>query len=404
VTKRDIELLNRVGKYYLQYKGVVDIEKLLSLFEGTTELPVNDYTLSYIYFYIIYLVTKNAVRSAREALKDRLTYKEFSVEYSQELFGELDVTRTIEVYPMNMLAYYNFAEGLNAPEYSILGYLLRRIYHLVKEKHESLKYESSNDIPKYFNFREDFKKKYEELSDLKEKFPEGYYREPSYTDPEWLIRAYKAYFLIKGLESIKVGTKEKGVVSNKKIIKFLFWKLYELYVFYLVMDYLESCNGYEIIRKDGEFFAKKGDKLIRLVFNASLTISSLRRVDNTENVDKYKGRPDISLDKLPKPIIFECKYSTSVSYITMGRFKVMAYTYEYDPEVAVLVYPGLKESQVDYDAEDSATRELDQMVKEKGFLLDFYYNSHLIYMAIIDPLREDKENLRIIDKILGKII
>jgi hypothetical protein len=88
----------------------------------------------------------------------------------------------------------------------------------------------------------------------------------------------------------------------------------------------------------------------------------------------------------------------------MGRFKVMAYTYEYDPEVAVLVYPGLKESQVDYDAEDSATRELDQIVKEKGFLLDFYYNSHLIYMAIIDPLREDEENLRIIDKILGKII
>ncbi|MFP3202921.1 MAG: hypothetical protein RXR43_12050, partial [Sulfolobus sp.] len=79
MTKRDIELLNRVGKYYLQYKGVVDIEKLLSLFEGTTELLVNDYTLSYIYFYIIYLVTKDAVRSAREALKDRLTYKEFSV-------------------------------------------------------------------------------------------------------------------------------------------------------------------------------------------------------------------------------------------------------------------------------------------------------------------------------------
>ncbi|MFP3203102.1 MAG: hypothetical protein RXR43_13045, partial [Sulfolobus sp.] len=76
---RDKVLLDKVGMYYLQYKGVVDIEKLLSLFEGTTELPVNDYTLSYIYFYIIYLVTKDAVRSAREALKDRLTYKEFSV-------------------------------------------------------------------------------------------------------------------------------------------------------------------------------------------------------------------------------------------------------------------------------------------------------------------------------------
>jgi hypothetical protein len=405
VKKRDIELLNKVGKYYLQYKGVVDIEKLLSLFEGTTELPVNDYTLSYIYFYVIYLVTKDAVRSASEALEDRLTYREFSVEYSQELLGELDIPRTIEVYSMNMVAYYNFTEGLNAPEYSILGYLLRRIYYIVRKKLEGLKYDSNYKMPKYFNFYEDFKKKYEELNDLKEKFPDGYYREPSYTDPEWLKRAYRAYFLLKGLESVKVGTKEKGkgVVSDKKIIKFLFWKLYELYVFYLVVDYLES-NGYHIIRKDGEFLAKKGDKYIRLVFNTSLTTSSLRKVDNMKDVEKYKGRPDISIDKLPKPIIFECKYSSSVSYITMGRFKVMAYTYEYDPEVAVLVYPGLKESQVDYDAEDSATRELDRMTKEKGFLLDFYYNSHLIYMAIIDPLREDKENLQVIDKILRKII
>lgn len=403
MNRRDKELLNKVGRYYLQYKGVVDIEKLLSLFEGTTEVPVNDYTLSYIYFYIIYLVTKDAVRSAREALKDRLTYKEFYVDYSQELFGELDVPRTLAVYSMNMVAYYNFAESLNAPEYSILGYLLRRIYYLVKEKLE--KYESSDDMPKYFNFRKDFKEKYEELNKSKEKFPEGYYREPSYTDPEWLIRAYKAYFLIKGLENIKVGTKEKGVITNndKKIIKFLFWKLYELYVFYLVVNYLEN-KGYHIIRKNGEFFAEKGNKLIKLIFNTSLPSSSLRKVDNIEDVDKYKGRPDISLDKPSKPIIFECKYSTSVSYITMGRFKVMAYTYEYDPEVAVLVYPGLKENQVDYDAEDRATRELDQMVRKNEFLLDFYYNSHLIYMAIIDPLRKDEENLRIIDKILGKII
>jgi len=403
VTKRDIKLLNKVGKYYLQYKGVIDIEKLLSLFEGTTELPINDCTLSYIYFYVIYLVTKDAVRSALEAKKDRLTYKEFSVEYSQELLGELDILRTIEVYSMNMVAYYNFTEGLNAPEYAILGYLLRRIYYLVSEKHEGLKYCNNDNIPEYFNFYEDFKKNYEDLNKLKEEFPDGYYREPSYTDPEWLTRAYKAYFLIKGLESIKVGTKEKGVVSDKKIIKFIFWKLYELYVFYLVVDYLES-NGYHITRKDGEFLAKKGDKYIRLVFNTSLTTSSLRKVDNMKNVEKYKGRPDISLDKLPKPVIFECKYSPSVSYITMGRFKVMAYTYEYDPEVAVLVYPGLKESQVDYDAEDSATRELDRMAKENRFLLDFYYNSHLIYMAIIDPLREDEDNLQVIGEILGKII
>ncbi|WP_245544514.1 hypothetical protein [Metallosphaera yellowstonensis] len=305
-----------------------------------------------------------------------------------------------------MVAYYNFTEGLNAPEFSILGYLLRRIYHLVQEKLEGLKYVDNDAVPKYFNFLENFKKKLDELNDLKERFPNGYYREPSYIDPEWLMRAYKAYFLIKGIESIKVGTREKGAVTEKKIIKFLLWKLYELYVFYLVVNYLDG-KGYDIIRKDGEFFAEKDNRLIRLIFNTSLSTSSLRKVDDTEDVERYKGRPDISLDdrdRLPKPVIFECKYSSSVSYITMGRFKVMAYTYEYDPEVTVLVYPGLEDGQMNYDAEDSATRELDKMVREKEFLLDFYYNSHLIYMAIIDPLRDVEENLRIVGKILGKII
>jgi len=406
VNRRDRKLLNEIGRYYLQYKGIIDVEKLLPLFQGTTEVPVNDYTLAYIYFYIIYLVTKDAVLSAREALKERLTYRESSVEYSQELLGELDVPRTIEVYSMNMVAYYNFTEGLNAPEFSILGYLLRRIYHLVEEKLEGLKYVDNDAVPKYFNFLENFKKKLDELNDLKERFPNGYYREPSYIDPEWLMRAYKAYFLIKGIESIKVGTREKGAVTEKKIIKFLLWKLYELYVFYLVVNYLDD-EGYDIIRKDGEFFAEKDNRLIRLIFNTSLSTSSLRKVDDTEDVERYKGRPDISLDdrdRLPKPVIFECKYSSSVSYITMGRFKVMAYTYEYDPEVTVLVYPGLEDGQMNYDAEDSATRELDKMVREKEFLLDFYYNSHLIYMAIIDPLRDIEENLRIVGKILGKII
>ncbi|MEJ2777797.1 hypothetical protein WIW52_03060, partial [Stygiolobus sp. RP850M] len=90
--------------------------------------------------------------------------------------------------------------------------------------------------------------------------------------------------------------------------------------------------------------------------------------------------------------------------ITMGRFKVMAYTYEYQPLASVLVYPGLDKRGVDYDDEDSATRELDRRAKERG-LIDFWYNSNLIYIAIIDPLKDDDEyNLRIIGEILKKLV
>jgi hypothetical protein len=207
--------------------------------------------------------------------------------------------------------------------------------------------------------------------------------------------------LAKKLEDIRIGG--GGEKADKELIKFLKWKLYELYVFYLVVTYLWR-NKYEIVKEDEQrYYAIKGNKKIKFIFNASLSNSTLRRVDDLEDIDKYKGRPDLSLVE-EKLIIFECKYSQKVGYITMGRFKVMAYTYEYQPLASVLVYPGLDKEGIDYDAEDSATRELDRRAKERG-LIDFWYNSHLIYMAIIDPLKDDDEyNLRIIGEILKKLV
>jgi hypothetical protein len=396
VNKRDKALIEKVGHYYLQYKGVVDVEKLLQILDLSQELQVSNEVLNYIHYYILYLITRDSVNSANKALKERLTYREFSVEYSQELYGQLDVVRTIMVYPL--IAYYDFKEGYNAPEYGILGYLLRRIYEIVSEKREGIKIIEPHP---YFNFLKDFERLFSELNSVKDIFPEGYYRDPSYTDPPWLIRAYKAYVLAKKLEDIRIGG--GGEKADKELIKFLKWKLYELYVFYLVVTYLWR-NKYEIVKEDEQrYYAIKGNKKIKFIFNASLSNSTLRRVDDLEDIDKYKGRPDLSLVE-EKPIIFECKYSQKVGYITMGRFKVMAYTYEYQPLVSVLVYPGLDKEGIDYDAEDSATRELDRRAKERG-LIDFWYNSHLIYMAIIDPLRDDnKYNLKIIEEILKEFV
>ncbi|BDC18721.1 hypothetical protein [Acidianus sp. HS-5] len=401
--KRDRELLEKVGKYYLQYKEIIDIDKLLSTFRGTQEIPVSDFTLSYIYYYIMYIVTKDAVRSAEMARRSKLTYREFAVEYSQDLYGELNVGLTVPVYPVGLVAYYTFTEGYNAPEYAVLGYLLRRIYSIVKGKREKITV--STPPLKYFNFLDEFNKELSKLEEVKEYFPEGYYRCPSYTDPDWLTRAYKSYFLAEKLESIKVGMKKKGGEEekvNKDLIKFMMWKLYELYTFYLVAKYLES-KGYEIKKEGEEYIAKKGDKYISLVFNAPLPHSSLIKVDEEESIDKYKGRPDISVVQ-GRPIIFECKYSTRVSYITMGRFKIMAYTYEYNPLTAVLVYPGLETEETDVDSEDGATRRLDYITKKKDGLLNFEYNNHVLYMMIIDPLVEDEENLSRIDRLLGKYV
>lgn len=399
--KRDIELIRKVSGLYLQYRGIFDIEKLLSTFQGTNEIPVDDYTLSYIYNYILYVITKDIVKAAEDAKRDRLTYREFTVEYSTELYGTLCVDRTIPVYHMGLVAYYNFTEGYNAPEYAIFGYLLRRIYSIIKNKREKFKIYSP--LISYFDFSNEFDKYFEKLGEIKDNFPIGYYRDPIYTDPKWLITAYKAYFLAKNLENIRIGERtSRKSIDKKRLIEVILWKLYELYIFYLVAQYLES-KGY-IIRKEGDsYIAEKNGQSLQLIFNASLPqYSSLRRVDKKENTDAYRGKPDISIIK-NKPIIFECKYSTNVSYITAGRFKIMAYTYEYDPLIAVLVYPGLNNEDIDFDQEDSATRELDNLAKSSG-LLNFQYNNHVLYMAIIDPLHPDEYNLIKISSILEKYI
>ncbi|WP_306305649.1 hypothetical protein [Metallosphaera hakonensis] len=151
MNKRDRVLLEKVGSFYLQYKGIVDLNGLLSTLNGTEELPIDNYTISYIYYYIMYLITKSVVRSAKEAKKSRLTFREFATDYSEEAYGQLNVDMTIHVYPMGMVAYHTFAEGYNAPEYAILGYILRRIYEIIKEKRDQIRI-GQEQVSPYFSF------------------------------------------------------------------------------------------------------------------------------------------------------------------------------------------------------------------------------------------------------------
>ncbi|MGC9106419.1 MAG: hypothetical protein ACP5HQ_08400 [Thermoprotei archaeon] len=408
MNERDLALVERVGQYYLQYKGIVDVERLLSLFKATREVSVNDHLMDYVRSYLIYLAVRSSVEAAKKARNERLTYREFATIYSTELAGALDVSRTVAVYPHGLVAYYDLVQGYNAPEYAVLGYLLRRTFSIAES--EKRRIEEVEPQLAYFNFKEDFKRYFEELKELKENFPLGRYRDPTYTDPDWLKTAFRAYFLLKGLEEIKLGVKERGQKPlDQMVIELVLWKLYELYVFYLVVSVLER-EGYRIRKVDGEkansrYVAEKDGKRLNLVFNASLNSSKLRRVDGLTSpgdIERFRGRPDLSLYGR-RPIIFECKYSTSVGYITMGRFKVMAYTYEYDPCLSVLVYPGVEEGP-NYDEEDEATRELDERVEREGGVLEFEYNGHTILMARVDPLLGVEENLRVVERVLYPLL
>jgi hypothetical protein len=388
---RDKALIRKVGRYYLQYRGVVDVLDLLKVLGAEREAEVDSETLEYIRQYVLYIAVRTTVEAAIEALRDRLTYRELHTDYSEEDMGEVNVDLTTLTYPSGLVSYFNFREGANAPEYGILGYIARRVYKIASKCAKEIRPDTN-----YFSY--DLDKTMKRLKKLMKRFPEGRFREPIYTDPDWLVRAYRAYEIVNALDEIKPGMGRTKEGQRKNLLRFVLWKLYELYVFYLVVSYLES-KGFEVKRTKVGYMAEKDGVSVPILFNAPLENSSLRKVDDREDLEKFMGRPDVSL-KAIRPVIFECKYSTNVGYITLGRFKVMAYTYEYNPLVSVLVYPGLKEGEY-YDKEDEATIDLHRQVEARGFV-DFVYNSHMFYIMKIDPLGSDYENLLRLNEVLDK--
>ena len=395
---RDRKLLDKVASYYLQYRGVIDVNDLLKYMGEGVRVEVSDLALRQVIHYVLYVITRSAVNSAREALKAGITYRELSYDVDYEAYGVPDVERSSVLYPLGLVAYYNYKEGRNAPELAVLGYLLRKIYKGVSGLRE--KYEVESERPNYFRY--DLEGELKELGELVKEFPQGFYRKPLYTDPPWLITAFKAYFTLKEVESIKVGVKAK---ANERVLQFMLWKLYELYVFYLVVRVLESCK-YTVKKRGSEYIAEKGGKEFHIIMNRSLLTSNLLGVDLISDVKAYRGKPDLTLAN-KDTVIFECKYSGEANYITAGRFKVMAYVFEYDPLTAILVYPGLKDEVEAYDDEDEETIKLDEIVKERGFV-DFRFKGKdrevVIYMARVDPSLDDSENIRVLGEILKRYL
>jgi len=68
-------------------------------------------------------------------------------------------------------------------------------------------------------------------------------------------------------------------------------------------------------------------------------------------------------------LVIECKFSDDPNYLTAGRFKAMAYLYEYGAQLGALVFPELNSERRPYDDEDEGTRGLwRSLTKEDGLL------------------------------------
>ena len=83
------------------------------------------------------------------------------------------------------------------------------------------------------------------------------------------------------------------------------------------------------------FVLRRDDEAVELLLNSDMEGSRLLSVDSDkETARKARGRPDISLWKIKDGerkglLVIECKFSDSPPYLTAGRFKAMAYLYEY---------------------------------------------------------------------------
>ncbi|QGA53843.1 hypothetical protein GFS03_04235 [Sulfolobus sp. E5-1-F] len=375
---RDTILLNKVGKYYLQYIGVFSFSTLLKLFKEGKEInDVDATTINYIRSYIVCLGVRSTIKNARKALRDRITYRELGISFDREIRGRVSISHSILSLPKRLYAFYSYFEGYNAPEYFVMGNLLRRIIEIAK------KYLDSHN-----------KELLETLRKIAKKFPKGELREELPTDPIWLKNVFNIYYILSTLDKINIGVRGD---NEAKIVEFITWKLYELYIFYLVLNYLRE-RGKSIRGINGGIEISQW----KIYFNRRLKNSSLNKVDDLDSIDKFKGRPDISILNA-NTIIIECKYSNYLPYITAGRFKIMAYTFEYNPATAILVYPGLEEDSIEYDSEDEGTKFLDKKAKEKGFV-DFQYNNKTLYIAIIDPAKDDDENMKLLARILDQYI
>ncbi|MFP3287089.1 MAG: hypothetical protein RXP86_07545, partial [Acidilobus sp.] len=124
--------------------------------------------------------------------------------------------------------------------------------------------------------------------------------------------------------------------------------------------------------------------------NSDMDESRLLSVDSDEEIArKARGRPDISLkDKNRKRLlVIECKFSDDPNYLTAGRFKAMAYLYEYGAQLGALVFPELSEGRP-YDGEEEGTRGLWSLVTQEDGLLKLSLRDgagQALYLIRVDP-------------------
>jgi hypothetical protein len=318
-------------------------------------------------------------RAVIKARRDKLVYREFGVVYDRDLVGALDVARSVAVGSSGLYASLTYLpSSLNAPEYLLLRKLVKRSVKTAKKLAELL--ESSGQATGEIN------NKIREVKRLSAPLPRGVTwltcRDPGYVD--WLRRACVSYRVLKGLlRGVAVaGRSRKGLD-----VVFLDWRLYEIYIYFLLYETMKEL-GYAEVKCDprlcrgGDLCFERGTQRVCILFNKPHESSIVASYDG-EPAERLRGRPDAMING-GRRIVVEAKFSSEPQYITLGRFKAMAYVYEYGAAAGLLVFPDLEDKRT--DLEDEATLEIYRYMQQHGGIaMARLKDGRKIYLVRVDP-------------------
>ena len=397
-----------VGKYYLDHYRIHGSARVLRALLGHADdgLRINTLTRSYLLITISHSVVNDLIHAVKMSLNDYIRYREFRIVYDKEVWGPIDVSRTIRTYPSGLYASLTYFPTSKSPEYVLLREMAvgaLKVVRRILNDALNIKFEPGReDLMGEFRGRvESLGCAIRRLRRLVARLPRSVvkYAEDElvqevrrllpYSSP-WFVTAYNAYLLSRYLvRTIRVAQRRFRV--GKYDLVLLGWRLYEIFIYTVLLSVFIE-HGYEVKRRSPRrlILVRGGDE-VRVLFNSPLGSSIVRDVNgNTDIAREIRGRPDASISGSKRTVVVECKFSGNPTYITAGRFKVMAYMYEYNADLGVLVFPDL-DGRFVYDEEDRATSSLwDVMARNNGIAKITLSNGRSLYMVRADPAEGDE--------------
>jgi hypothetical protein len=199
---------------------------------------------------------------------------------------------------------------------------------------------------------------------------------------DWLRHACVSHRVLRGLlRGVAVARRAREGLD----VVFLDWRLYEIYIYFLLHDVLEELGYAECAPghcHNGDLCFERETQRICILFNKPHDSSIVTSYDG-EPAQRLRGRPDAMIHGRQK-IVVEAKFTSDPQYITLGRFKTMAYMYEYGADAGLLLFPDLEDKKT--DLEDEATLEIYRyMQQHDGTATVKLKDGRKIHLVRIDP-------------------